>query len=233
MRKLIGFVVGAIDSVVALVGTATASRAATHQATAKKPITSGFYRGRTIGYYDFGPIKLNPREQGRTDRDRRERHRRPTQHRRHRSRPERLHTALAGEQGDVQDRRLTAPASLAQRCRSSTQARRRERRSDEHCGQLPRARLRSEASRRLLRRKDIHYYDLGPVNVATGNAVLPLVAVTTASRGSTTSLRTRSRLAQPTTRLSGRSSRQPGRVRRTRDSSHPSPRSRKPRSPVS
>jgi hypothetical protein len=27
---------------------------------AKKPVTPGFYRGKSIGYFDFGPIKLKP-----------------------------------------------------------------------------------------------------------------------------------------------------------------------------
>src|SRR5262249_4722707 len=41
-------------------GAAMASPTAAHAGPAKKPITSGFYHGRTIGYYDFGPIKLRP-----------------------------------------------------------------------------------------------------------------------------------------------------------------------------
>jgi hypothetical protein len=59
MKRLIGLAVSVI-SIAAVAGTATAS-GTTHQASAaKKPITAGFYRGRTIGYFDFGPIKLKP-----------------------------------------------------------------------------------------------------------------------------------------------------------------------------
>src|SRR6266566_8031441 len=59
MTKLVGLAV-AVISVAAFAGTATATRTTQHATVAKKPITSGFYRGRTIGYYDFGPIKLKP-----------------------------------------------------------------------------------------------------------------------------------------------------------------------------
>src|SRR5262249_48921082 len=31
-----------------------------HTPVAKKAVTAGFYRGQTIGYFDFGPIKLKP-----------------------------------------------------------------------------------------------------------------------------------------------------------------------------
>jgi hypothetical protein len=40
--------------VLAFAGTATAA------APAKQPVVSGFFQGRTITYYDFGPIKLKP-----------------------------------------------------------------------------------------------------------------------------------------------------------------------------
>jgi hypothetical protein len=44
----------AVIALAAVVG-ATASNAAT---PAKQPVAAGFYRGQTIHYYDFGPIKL-------------------------------------------------------------------------------------------------------------------------------------------------------------------------------
>jgi hypothetical protein len=34
--------------------------AASAAKVAKKPVTPGFYRGKSIGYFDFGPIKLKP-----------------------------------------------------------------------------------------------------------------------------------------------------------------------------
>jgi hypothetical protein len=43
--------------VLALFAFAAAAMAAT---PAKQPVVSGFFQGRTIPYYDFGPIKLKP-----------------------------------------------------------------------------------------------------------------------------------------------------------------------------
>ena len=60
MRTIITALAAAAVAVAAFSETAVASPAAAHVAVAKKPITSGFYRGRTIRYYDFGPIKLQP-----------------------------------------------------------------------------------------------------------------------------------------------------------------------------
>src|SRR5207247_11344974 len=42
----------------ALASTALAGPADVHSGVAKKPVTTGFYRGKMIGYFDFGPIKL-------------------------------------------------------------------------------------------------------------------------------------------------------------------------------
>ena len=50
-------VIGAVASIAA---TAAAAPAAALVAVAKKPVTAGFYRGQTIGYFDFGSIKLKP-----------------------------------------------------------------------------------------------------------------------------------------------------------------------------
>src|SRR3954451_16931699 len=59
MMKLVVLAV-AVISVAAFASTASASRTTQHATLAKKAVTSGFYRGRRIGYYDFGPIKLKP-----------------------------------------------------------------------------------------------------------------------------------------------------------------------------
>jgi hypothetical protein len=53
MKKALVFVALALS--VAWGGTA-----ATAAPVAKKAVTPGFYRGHTIGYFDFGPIKLKP-----------------------------------------------------------------------------------------------------------------------------------------------------------------------------
>ncbi len=56
----------------------------------------------------------------------------------------------------------------------------------------------------------IHYYDLGPVKVKPGNVVVPLYTVTNGvGPSSTTSPRTHSRPARPSTRRCGGSSRSP------------------------
>jgi hypothetical protein len=66
MRKFLLYVAlaVAVSAVAATAGFAarTPKKAgATHAtAVAKKAITAGFYRGQTIGYFDFGPIKLKP-----------------------------------------------------------------------------------------------------------------------------------------------------------------------------
>jgi hypothetical protein len=62
MKKSLVFVVLAV-AVSAAGTTATAAPAAPAKAVAKiakKAVTPGFYRGRSIGYFDFGPIKLEP-----------------------------------------------------------------------------------------------------------------------------------------------------------------------------
>jgi len=57
MKKLVTVLaVFAATSVVA--GSAVAAPFAAQANSSKKPVTSGFYRGQTIGYFDFGPIKL-------------------------------------------------------------------------------------------------------------------------------------------------------------------------------
>lgn len=52
MRKLI--------TVLAVLAASSAVAANAMAAGGKKAITPGFYRGTTIGYFDFGPIKLKP-----------------------------------------------------------------------------------------------------------------------------------------------------------------------------
>jgi hypothetical protein len=47
-------------AVAALAAIATAAPTAPAGNVAKKAVTPGFYRGKTVGYFDFGPIKLAP-----------------------------------------------------------------------------------------------------------------------------------------------------------------------------
>ncbi len=59
MKKIVALLL-VIVGAFALASTAMAGPAKSHATVAKKPVTPGFYRGRTIGYFDFGPIKLEP-----------------------------------------------------------------------------------------------------------------------------------------------------------------------------
>ena len=47
-------------SQVAIAGSLAARQAAVAASPKKQPVTLGFYRGETVRYYDFGPIKLQP-----------------------------------------------------------------------------------------------------------------------------------------------------------------------------
>jgi hypothetical protein len=167
----------------ALPDTAVASPAAAHAAVAKKPITTGFYRGRTIRYYDFGPIKLRPGNK--------------------------LAPIWAVTNGVAGQRNIvdTVPgqASYTPLWRVTTVtfkpgAARRVLRSR---ADVEAARRRGEVTVTVTSTvvncpvlgfgqkrvagfsagKTIHYYDLGPVKVARGNEVLPLVAVTNGVAG--------------------------------------------------
>lgn len=59
MKRLIALF-AAIGAVASIAATAVAAPSTGHAAVAKKPVTAGFYRGHMIGYLDFGPIKLKP-----------------------------------------------------------------------------------------------------------------------------------------------------------------------------
>jgi hypothetical protein len=59
VKKLIAMLV-VIAGFSTIAATAVAAPSAAHPAVAKKPVTTGFYRGQTVGYFDFGPIKLKP-----------------------------------------------------------------------------------------------------------------------------------------------------------------------------
>jgi hypothetical protein len=182
MKKLIGLAACAI-SVTALAGTATASPRATHASLAKKPVTSGFYRGRTISYYDFGPIKLKPGNKLAP-----------------------IWTVTNGAAGQhniidtVPGRRDYTPLwQLVQvtfkpgvsphllRSRSDVEA-------AQTGGEVTITPTNTVVNCPVLgfgqkrvagfsAGKTIHYYDLGPVKVAPGNAVLPLIAISNGVAG--------------------------------------------------
>ena len=59
MKKLV-LMLALVIGVSAAAAIAEAAPTANHAGLAKKPVTAGFYRGQKIGYFDFGPIKLRP-----------------------------------------------------------------------------------------------------------------------------------------------------------------------------
>jgi hypothetical protein len=65
MRQFLFYValvlgVSAVAATAAIAAPAPTKAGATHAAVKKKAITTGFYGGKTIGYFDYGPIKLKP-----------------------------------------------------------------------------------------------------------------------------------------------------------------------------
>jgi hypothetical protein len=61
-KKVLSFAVLAatVCSIAATTTAATAAPANEAATIAKKAVTPGFYRGKAVGYFDFGPIKLKP-----------------------------------------------------------------------------------------------------------------------------------------------------------------------------
>ena len=182
MTKILGLAV-AVISVAAFAGTATASQNAQHAKVAKKPITSGFYRGRTISYYDFGPIKLRPGNKLApiwtvTNPA-------PGQHNIVDTVPGQSDYTPLWQLNQVTFKSGVSPHVL--RSRSDVEAARAR-------GEVTIVRTKTVVNCPVLgfgqkhvagfsAGKTIHYYDLGPVKVAPGNDVLPLVAISNGVAG--------------------------------------------------
>jgi hypothetical protein len=182
MTKLVGLAVTVI-SVAAFAGTATASRTTHHSSVAKKPITSGFYRGRRIGYFDFGPIKLKPGNKLApiwtvTNGAR-------GQHNIVDTVPGQSDYTPLWQLNKVTFKPGVTPHLL--RSRNDVEAARKNgevtivaTNTVVNCPVLGFGQKRVPG---FSAGKTIHYYDLGPVKVAPGNAVLPLVAITNGAAG--------------------------------------------------
>jgi hypothetical protein len=166
-----------------LAGSAAASPAAVTAGVAKKPVTAGFYRNRTIGYFDFGPIKLKPGNKlaplwtvtnGVANQ----------------------HNIVDTVPGQVaysplwQINKVTFKAGVtAYLLKSKSAVESAVSKGDAtitrtstvvNCPVLGFGQKRVAG---FSAGKTIHYYDLGPVKVAPGNAVLPLVALTNGVAG--------------------------------------------------
>ena len=60
-RFVLGLALAVSVIVAAQASAAPTASSATHRVTAsKKPVTAGFFQGKTIGYFDFGQVKLKP-----------------------------------------------------------------------------------------------------------------------------------------------------------------------------
>jgi hypothetical protein len=144
----------------------------------KKPVTTGFYRGQSIHYFDFGPIKLKPGTKiapiwtvtnGV-----------PAQHNIVDTVPGRSdYTPLwqlnkVTFKAGVKARLLRSRSDVLAAVRSGS-ATVSATSTVVNCPVLGFGQKRIAG---FSAGKTIHYYDLGPVKVAPGNAVLPLVAVT-------------------------------------------------------
>jgi hypothetical protein len=182
MKKLVVLAVTAIG-VAAFAGSATAATTAQHASGAKKPITSGFYRGRTIGYYDFGPIKLAPGNKLApiwtvTNGTR-------AQHNIVDTVPGQSDYTPLWQLNKVTFKPGVAPHLL--RSRSDVEAARKHGEvtiaATDIVVNCPVLGFGQQRVAGFSAGKTIHYYDLGPVKVAPGNAVLPLVAITNGVTG--------------------------------------------------
>jgi hypothetical protein len=181
VKKLVALVV--IAGVSALAASAAAAPVAATPAVAKKAVTPGFYRGRMIGYFDFGPIKLKPGNKlaplwtvtnpaigqhnivdtvpGQADYS-------PLWQINMVTFKSGVTPYLLKSKADVDaavskgDATVTATTTVV------------------NCPVLGFGQKRVAG---FSAGKTIHYYDLGPVKVAPGNAVLPLVALTNGVTG--------------------------------------------------
>lgn len=149
----------------------------------KQPVVSGFYRGRAVGYFDFGPIKLKPGNK---------------------LAPIWVFTKGASGQRNVIDtvpgRADYSPLWQVNRVTWSDRATPRVLRSAAQvkaaaaAGELTIARTTTVVNCPVLGfaqvrhagfsgGKTIHYYELGAVKVAPGNKVIPLWTVTNGASG--------------------------------------------------
>lgn len=173
----------ALSLAAAAMASGTRSVASSAAIGGKKPVTVGFYRGQSIRYFDFGPIKLRAGNKlapiwtvtnGVT-----------TQHNIVDTVPGESDYTPLWNLNKVTFKAGVKPHLL--RSRGDVLA-------AVHAGQATVAATPTVVNCPVLgfgqkrvagfsAGKTIHYYDLGPVNVAAGNAVLPLVAVTNGVRG--------------------------------------------------
>lgn len=188
MKKKIAFV---FAIAVALLATQAAAgggfRVARDTAAAappkKQPVVSGFYRAQTVGYFDFGPIKLKPG---------------------HKLAPIWTFTNGAGGQRNIIDtvpgqagysplwkvKKVTwAEGATPRVLKSAAEVRKAAADGDvtiadtgivANCPVLGFGQVRHAG---FSRGKTIHYYELGPVKVAPGNEVVPLWTVTNGVKG--------------------------------------------------
>ena len=164
--------------IVAAVAAAQAAAAPSRSAAGKKPVVQGFFQGKKIGYFDFGPIKLKPGNKVAP-----------------------IWTVTNGAEGQSnivdtvpgrsdysplwQVNKVTWKDGVTPRLLTSADAvDRAEKAGDvtiEHTTTVVNCPVLGFGQKRVAgfsAGRVIHYYDLGPVKVAPGNAVVPLYAPT-------------------------------------------------------
>ena len=173
----------ALAVAVSAMAASTRSAASSAAIGGKKPVTTGFYRGQSIRYFDFGPIKLKSGNKiapiwtvtnGVA-----------AQHNIVDTVPGRPDYTPLWQLNKVTFKSGVKPRLLRSRSDVLTAVRAGEATTTAtstvvNCPVLGFGQKRVAG---FSAGKTIHYYDLGPVSVASGNAVLPLVAVTNGVRG--------------------------------------------------
>src|SRR5436309_12645806 len=60
VKKLIALLIALAATAAVASSAIAAPQTSGAKGAKKKPVVTGFYRGHTVGYFDFGPIKLKP-----------------------------------------------------------------------------------------------------------------------------------------------------------------------------
>ena len=167
-----------IIAMLLLVAAAVPAASTAAPAAGHKPVTSGFYRGKQIGYFDFGPIKLKAGNK---------------------LAPIWTVTNGVAAQRNIVDtvpgqadysplwqlNKVTFKKGMTPRLLTSAakvrQAEAAGQVTIQQTGTVVNCPVLGFGQKRIAgfsAGKTIHYYDLGPVKVAAGNAVVPLYALT-------------------------------------------------------
>ena len=172
-----------IAGLVLLLALAVAATAQAAHVAGKKPVTAGFFRGKQVGYFDFGPIKLKPGNKlapiwavtnGVTD-----------QHNIVDTVPGQADYTPLWQVSMVTFKSGATPHLLKSKADvdAAVQAGEVTVTQTNTVVNCPVLGFGQKRIAGFSAGKVIHYYDLGPVKVAPGNDVVPLYTVTNAATG--------------------------------------------------